>query len=86
MRRGVELDDGPTRLAEVREIGNWSSYGVVELEIHEGRNRRVRRMVRAVRVRVRQLRGVAIGAVQLGELASGTTRELTASEVRALRG
>lgn len=86
LRRGVQLDDGPTRPAVVRSIGNWTSYGVVEIEIHEGRNRQVRRMVRAVGAKVRELRRVAIGSVQLGDLASGATRELTADEVRALGG
>lgn len=85
LRRGVELDDGPTRPAVVREVGNWTSYCVVELKIHEGRNRQVRRMVRAVGAKVRELRRVAIGNVELGDLASGATRVLTASEVRALR-
>jgi 23S rRNA pseudouridine2605 synthase len=84
LRRGVELDDGPTRPAVVREIGNWSSYGVVEIEIHEGRNRQVRRMVRAVGAKVRELRRMAIGSVELGDLASGATRELSRAEVARL--
>src|SRR5215217_6349731 len=44
LRRGVELEDGPTAPARVRS----TSARVVELTIAEGRNRQVRRMVEAV--------------------------------------
>jgi pseudouridine synthase len=84
LRGGVELDDGPTAPARVRSLGRWTSYGLVEIAISEGRNRQVRRMVRAVGAKVRELRRTAIGPVELGDLASGATRELTSAELRGL--
>jgi pseudouridine synthase len=82
---GVRLDDGPTRPAEARLVGHRGPTSVVELALHEGRKRQVRRMFVAVGRPVKELRRVAVGPVELGELPSGRWRALTASELRALR-
>ncbi len=84
LRRGLALEDGPTAPARARLVGHRGPTSVVELTLTEGRNRQVRRMFRAVGHRVRELRRVAIGPVELGALASGGTRALTRAEVRAL--
>lgn len=81
LRRGVELDDGMTEPARVRRIGPRE----VEVTIHEGRKRQVRRMAEAVGHRVQSLRRVAIGPMRLGKLAPGTARRLSAEEERDLR-
>ena len=81
LRRGVELDDGPTAPAEVRLAGP----GRVEITIHEGRNRQVRRMLAAVGHPARGLHRSAYGGLDLGDLAPGEWRELTDAEVGALR-
>jgi len=80
LARGIELDDGPTRPARARLVGHRGPTSVVELEIREGRNRQVRRMFRALGRRVRELRRLAIGPVQLGTLPSGSLRALTRAE------
>jgi 23S rRNA pseudouridine2605 synthase len=80
LRRGVELDDGPTAPAEVRLAGP----GRVEITIHEGRNRQVRRMLAAVGHPARGLHRSAYGGLELGDLAPGEWRELTDAEVEAL--
>ncbi|HEY2869333.1 MAG TPA: pseudouridine synthase [Gaiellales bacterium] len=80
LRRGVELDDGPTAPAEVRLAGP----GRVEITIHEGRNRQVRRMLAAVGHPARGLHRSAYGGLELGDLAPGEWRELTEAEVEAL--
>lgn len=89
MRSGVELDDGPTSPARVRQV----RPGVVELTISEGRKRQVRRMLEAVGHRVVALERVAFGPLRLeragsgGEpLAGGESRRLSAAEVERLRG
>ena len=82
LRRGVELEDGPTAPAEVRLAGP----GRVEITIHEGRNRQVRRMLAAVGHPARGLHRSAYGGLELGDLAPGEWRELTDAEVEALRG
>ena len=55
------------------------------ITITEGRNRQVRRMVRAVGAKVERLHRSRIGPLELGELALGAWRHLTAREVAALR-
>ena len=80
LRRGVELRDGPTRPAEVTRIDPRA----FEITITEGRNRQVRRMVEALGAKVEKLTRIAIGSLQLGEMDSGSMRELTADELRAL--
>jgi len=81
---GPELDDGPTAPEDVALIGHRGPTSVVELTLHEGRNRQVRRMFLAVGAPLKELRRVAIGPLALGALASGRWRHLTRAEVRAL--
>ncbi len=85
LREGVDLSDGPTRPAEVRRPAG-APLRVVEIILTEGRNRQVRRMVRAVGLRVRRLVRVAIGGLQLGDLPSGACRMLDDAERKKLAG
>jgi 23S rRNA pseudouridine2605 synthase len=78
---GLELDDGPTAPARVRRLGP----STVELTIHEGRNRQVRRMLDAVGHPVRTLHRSRYGPLTLEGLEPGAWRELEPSEVEALR-
>ena len=80
LRRGVELDDGPTAPAKVRRL----SARVIELTLREGRNRQVRRMAEAVGNEVVELRRVAFGPLRLGDLAEGDARRLRSAELRSL--
>jgi len=81
LREGVDLDDGRTAPARVRRL----RHDVLELRIHEGRKRQVRRMCEAVGHPVRSLKRVGFGPLQLGELREGAHRRLTEAEVRRLR-
>jgi 23S rRNA pseudouridine2605 synthase len=80
LRRGVELEDGPTRPAKVRRAGKRG----IEITIREGRNRQVRRMAEAIRNEVVALRRVGFGSLRLGRLAEGDARRLDAPEVERL--
>ncbi|MBV9662045.1 MAG: rRNA pseudouridine synthase [Acidimicrobiales bacterium] len=80
LRRGVELDDGPTAPARVSLAG----ADVLRITIHEGRNRQVRRMAEAVGHPVRRLVRTRIGPLRVGTLKPGEWRTLTQDEVRAL--
>jgi 23S rRNA pseudouridine2605 synthase len=82
LREGVDLEDGRTAPAGVRSAGR----GVLELTIHEGRNRQVRRMCETVGHPVHELERVAFGALELGDLAPGGWRRLDDEEVELLRG
>ena len=81
LREGVELDDGRTAPTHVRRLRR----DVLELRIHEGRKRQVRRMCEAVGHPVRSLRRVAFGPLALGDLPEGAHRRLSEAEVRRLR-
>jgi 23S rRNA pseudouridine2605 synthase len=81
LREGVDLDDGRTAPAKVRQI----RAGVIELTIHEGRNHQVKRMCEAVGHRVRTLERVRFGPLRLDDLPAGGHRRLKAAEVEALR-
>ena len=81
LRDGVELDDGPTRPAGVRRLGG----NRIEIVIHEGRNRQVRRMLEAVGNRAERLHRSRYGPLALGGLEPGAWRELEAAEVERLR-
>lgn len=81
LRDGVQLEDGMTAPAQVRQVRS----GVLELTIHEGRNHQVKRMCEAVGHRVRTLERVAFGSVRLGQLAEGESRRLSPAEVERLR-
>lgn len=80
LRRGVELEDGPTAPAEVTRLGERE----VEIVLREGRNRQVRRMFEAVDNRVLALRRVRFGSLGLGRLAEGGSRRLSDQEVARL--
>jgi 23S rRNA pseudouridine2605 synthase len=81
LRAGVELDDGRTAPARVKRLG----ADRVELTIHEGRKRQVRRMLEAVGHPVIALERVRFGPLWLGGLEEGRHRRLTASEIEKLR-
>lgn len=81
LRAGVELEDGRTAPARVRRLG----LREIELTIHEGRNRQVRRMCEAVGHPVRDLRRTGFGPLRLGRLAPGAHRRLTEAELQSLR-
>src|SRR5918992_404487 len=76
LRQGVELEDGRTAPAQVRQPGT----GVVELTIREGKKRQVRRMLEAVGHRVVELERVAFGPLGLRGLEPGKSRRLTKAE------
>ena len=82
LREGVRLDDGMTAPARVRRV----SRGVLELTIHEGRNRQVRRMCETVGHPVDALQRVAFGPLELGEIAPGAYRRLSERELESLHG
>ncbi|HEX4679201.1 MAG TPA: pseudouridine synthase, partial [Gaiellaceae bacterium] len=81
LRDGVELDDGVTAPAHVRRLGPHA----LELTIHEGRNRQVKRMLDAVGHPVRSLHRSRYAGLTLGGLEPGQWRELEPSEVERLR-
>jgi 23S rRNA pseudouridine2605 synthase len=81
LARGIELEDGVTSPARVRRLGP----STVELTIHEGRNRQVKRMCEAIGHPVRRLHRTAYAGLTLEGLEPGRWRELEPSEVERLK-
>jgi 23S rRNA pseudouridine2605 synthase len=78
------LTRGPARADRATVVDRAAGQTLVELEIHEGRNRIVRRMFESLGYPVQRLVRTAIGPIRLGELRPGRVRHLNAAEVRAL--
>lgn len=96
LRRGIELDDGPTAPARCRILrpeealdvhgGRLSSrQSLVEVCIHEGRKRQVKRMFSAIGHPVLQLNRTSFGPITADGLEPGVWRLLTSPEVEALK-
>lgn len=81
LRAPMELDGYCIRPAQVHIVAE----GVLDIIIHEGRNRQVRRMCAAAGLRVRRLTRIAEGPLQLGELPTGHWRYLSENEIAALK-
>lgn len=84
LEKGLRLDDGPVKPDRVKLVMRSPERSLVEISLHEGRNRIVRRMMDSVAHPVRRLGRTAIGPVRLGVLPVGEARELTRDELGAL--
>jgi len=94
LRKGIHLNDGPTRPAQAHALAHAPAWlwprdppvrfrksvpdAWLELTIHEGRNRQVRRMTAAVGLPTLRLIRVRVGNIELGDLAPGQTRIMQA--------
>jgi 23S rRNA pseudouridine2605 synthase len=84
LREGIDLDDGPATVDSFRVVDSHGGRAMVEVELHEGRNHIVRRLLAAVDLPVRTLVRTQIGDVHLGGQRSGSLRALTRQEVGSL--
>jgi 23S rRNA pseudouridine2605 synthase len=84
LEEGILLEDGKTAPAKVYVLRQHPRESVVELTIHEGRNRQVRRMFEALDMPVKRLRRIQFGPLILDKLGIGTYRYLTRQEWDAL--
>jgi 23S rRNA pseudouridine2605 synthase len=82
--QGVTLEDGPVDVRRARVIDTAAEKSIIELVIHEGRNRIVRRLLDQVGHPVRQLSRTKFGPIELGTLSGGTLRELSDDELGQL--
>ncbi|MBE7013312.1 MAG: rRNA pseudouridine synthase [Ruminococcaceae bacterium] len=84
--RGVDIGDFVTSPAVADIIREEKDKSVVQITIHEGKNRQVRKMFEAVGHRVLKLKRISVGNVKLGNLKSGKWRELSEREIKILKG
>jgi 23S rRNA pseudouridine2605 synthase len=80
LQSGVRHGSDLLRVHHVRELRRGERNCWLEIVLHEGKNRQIRRMLKSLGVEVLRLVRVAIGGLTLGELAKGSLRELTAQE------
>jgi 23S rRNA pseudouridine2605 synthase len=84
LEEGITLEDGLTAPAHVRVVARGPQESLIDLTIHEGRKRQVRRMFAAIGHPVRTLARLRLGPLTLGDLPEGAWRELTPLELAAL--
>lgn len=82
---GGEIDGKMTQECSVVVLDKQPGRVVLQMTIHEGRNRQIRKMCEAVGLEVARLKRTAIGPIKLGMLKPGEYRELKPDELRALR-
>ncbi|ALC84147.1 MULTISPECIES: 23S rRNA pseudouridine(2605) synthase RluB [Bacillus] len=87
LERGIQLEDGKTAPAKVKmlSLDKRKQTSIIQLTIHEGRNRQVRRMLEAIGHEVLKLKREEYGFLNLHGLRTGDARELTPHEVKRLR-
>jgi len=83
---GMVLDGRRTQPIELCDLVEEPGRTVLQLTLREGRNRQIRRMCEALGLEVLRLKRTALGPLKLGLLPAGQWRELTAEEVRRLKG
>lgn len=82
--QGVELEDGPINVDHFRVMETFGDITTVELTVHEGRNRLVRRLMEQVGYPVRELVRTQFGPIHLDHLQPGTTRRVKGNALVAL--
>ena len=85
LRRGVKLEDGVTMPAKVKKIRQVENNSWIEITIHEGRNRQVRRMIEKVGHLVLKLKRTGVNGLKLGNLEPGEMRLLSPEELRLIK-
>jgi pseudouridine synthase len=85
LRKGIRLDDGVSAPARVRVIDKLKKNAWVEIEVHEGRKREVRRMFEALGYYVEKLMRIRVGPILLGALPPGELRPLSQTEIQSLK-
>ena len=84
LRAGVELDDGPVAVDAFRVVDTHAGQSVVEVVLHEGRKRIVRRLLAHVGLPVSRLTRTAVGPIELQRMRVGSIRRLSRQEVGML--
>ena len=81
MKKGIRLEDGVTRVDEFKLVDSTPGHVLVEVTIHSGKNRIVRRLFDAVGYPVERLVRVEMGPIRIGSQKQGTVRNLSKVEI-----
>lgn len=85
LQHGIELEEGVTAPTEVKWVKRSAGQIILDITLHEGRKRQVKRMFRTVGCPVIRLIRIQFGPLRLRDLPPGQWRYLTAQEIAALR-
>jgi 23S rRNA pseudouridine2605 synthase len=85
LRAGVKLIDGLTAPAKVRKISTTENNSWIEMTMHEGRKRQIRRMLETIGYAVLKLKRIKINGIALGDLKPGKYRYLTSEEMNKIK-
>ena len=80
----IELDGYQIKKPKVRPVRMEPTRAILDVTIHEGRNRQVRRMCQAAGLEVQRLKRIAEGGLKIGDLKEGQWRELEPKELELL--
>jgi 23S rRNA pseudouridine2605 synthase len=86
LKGGVELEDGLVRLSAVKILARSEKSALLEIELHEGRNRIIRRLFAQLELPVEHLVRIGVGTIDLGELRPGRWRAISDPELKKLLG
>jgi 23S rRNA pseudouridine2605 synthase len=84
LRGGVELEDGLVRLSSVKILARSEKSALLEIQLHEGRNRIIRRLFDQLELPVEHLVRIGVGSIDLGELRPGRWRAIGEPELKKL--
>ena len=84
LREPIELDGYMIKKPKVRPVRMEPNRAILDVTIHEGRNRQVRRMCQAAGLEVARLKRIAEGGLKIGELKTGAWRDLEPKEIEML--
>ena len=85
LQSGIRLREGVTAPAKVKRLKKAEQNSWLEISIHEGKNRQVRKMLEKVRHPVLKLKRIRINGIELGNLSPGKYRYLTHDEIRKIK-
>ena len=86
LESGIVIDDKKTLPAQVELIGKEDEYFILNITIHEGRNREIRKMFEVLGLKIYNLKRISIGELQLGDLAIGKYKHLNNKEINMIFG
>ena len=82
---GIDLNDFKTASCKIKEVRVIDNCSYVEIEMHEGKNRQIRRMFQELGYQVEELNRVEFAGIRTGDLKPGEWRELNKSEIKTLK-
>ncbi len=85
LKKGIRLDDGLTAPAQVKRLKKTENNSWLEITIHEGKKRQIRRMLEQIRHPVLKLKRIKIDSIELGTLKAGGFRYLMPDEIQKIK-